>query len=377
MAAGLTPDVDLLVVGAGIHGVGVARAAATAGLSVAVIERTAPAAGTSSRSSKLIHGGLRYLETAQFGLVRESLRERRYMRTTMPDYAHLLPMHIPVYRRMQRSSWQIRAGLSLYALLAGLESDARFESLPRSTWPGLDGLDITQLSAVFRYHEVQTDDAALTRAILAEAVAMGAQVFMPAELVAAECTDDGVCAMVSMEGGERELRARVLVNAAGPWAPLVDGRISPGMAIPAVELVQGTHVEYEGALSQGAFYVEAPADGRAVFVLPWRGRTLVGTTETLYRGDPAKVVPLPDERTYLHDTFAHHFPARAGQTQVDAWAGLRVLPANNTAASRRSRETLLHAGHPRLLSIYGGKLTTWRSTAAKVIQQLAPALGRG
>jgi len=366
-----------VVVGAGIHGVGVARAAAATGLSVAVIERTAPAAGTSSRSSKLIHGGLRYLETAQFGLVRESLRERRYMRTTMPTHAHLLPMHIPVYRRMRRSPWQIRAGLCLYSLLAGFEADARFESLPRSAWSRLDGLDTDQLSAVFRYQEVQTDDAALTNAILAGAVGMGAQVLMPAELVAAVCSADGVRATVRMAGRERELRARVLVNAAGPWAPIVDGRISPGIAIPAVELVQGTHVEYDGALSQGAFYVEAPADGRAVFVLPWRDRTLVGTTETMYRGDPAEVAPLSEERTYLHDTFARHFPARAAQTQVDAWAGLRVLPANNTATNRRSRETLLHAGHPRVLSIYGGKLTTWRSTAAKVMQQLAPALGRG
>ncbi len=366
-----------MVVGAGIHGVGVARAAATAGFTVAVVERTAPAAGTSSRSSKLIHGGLRYLETAQFGLVRESLRERRYMRTNMPSHAHLLPMHIPVYQRMRRSPWQIRAGLSLYSLLAGFEADARFESLPQSVWASLDGLDTAQLSAVFRYHEVQTDDAALTRAILAEAVAKGAQVLMPAELIATECREDGVRVLVKMEGGEREVRARVLVNAAGPWAPLVDGLVRPGIAIPPVELVQGTHVEYDGALSQGAFYVEAPADGRAVFVLPWRGRTLVGTTETAYRGDPANVAPQPSERTYLHDTFARHFPARAGQSQVDAWAGLRVLPANNTATNRRSRETLLHAGHPRVLSIYGGKLTTWRSTAAKVMQQLAPALGRG
>ncbi len=142
---------DLVVIGAGIQGAGIAQAAAAAGYTVLVLEQMAPAAGTSSRSSKLIHGGLRYLESGQFGLVRESLRERALLLKLAPELVKLQPLHIPVYKDSKRCPTTIRTGLSLYALLAGLDSNALFRRVPRAEWHELEGLRQDDLPAVFRY----------------------------------------------------------------------------------------------------------------------------------------------------------------------------------------------------------------------------------
>ena len=372
MGRALTPDCDVLVVGAGIHGAGVAQAAAAAGYSVVVVERTAPAAGTSSRSSKLIHGGLRYLETAQIALVYESLAERRWMLAHAPALVHLLPMHIPVYDDTRRAPWLIRAGLSAYALLGGLREHEGFRALRPSEWSALDGLDTRRLRAVFRYYEAQTDDAALTRAVLASAQRSGATIIMPAEVVAAEPRGDAVDVALAAAGGARSLRARVVVNAAGPWAAGVAARLHSDHTPPAVELVQGTHLEFGGMPARGAYYVEAPADGRAVFVMPYHGRTLVGTTERAYAGDPARVAPTDDERDYLCATYRRYFPASSTEP-VAEWAGLRVLPAAAGAAFGRPRETQFDV-RGRVVSIYGGKLTTWRRTAGDALRLCRRAL---
>lgn len=376
MAPHVTPDFDVVVIGAGIHGAGVAQAVAAAGHTVCVVEQRYPAAGTSSKSSKLIHGGLRYLESGQLSLVRQSLAERSLLLRLAPGLVHPVPMHIPVYRGMRRAPWLIRAGLSAYAVLGRLDRDARFTRVPRAEWGALDGLSTDGLRAVFRYAEAQTDDAALTRAVLRSATALGASIRMPAEFIAAESAPYGVACTVREDGRNAVVRARALVNAAGPWAPEVASRIQPLRAPPPMELVKGSHVEYEGAPSHGAFYVEAQ-DGRAVFVLPYGARTLVGTTEVPYRGDPAEVAATADERAYLHEAFARRFPARAGAPQVAAWAGLRVLPVTATDAFNRPRETVFDFDdrrRPTTLGIYGGKLTTWRTTAHRALQLLEPAL---
>jgi glycerol-3-phosphate dehydrogenase len=172
----------------------------------------------------------------------------------------------------------------------------------------------------------------------------------------------------------------VLVNAAGPWAASVAAAITPAVTVPALELVQGTHIVLATPPAAGAYYVESPRDGRAVFVMPWHGQMLVGTTELPFHGDPASVAPAPHEVHYLLGVLRHYFPAlRSGDASLvrSAFAGLRVLPAARGHAFHRSRETLLlpdRNGAPRLLSIYGGKLTTWRAVAARVLAQLAPSL---
>jgi glycerol-3-phosphate dehydrogenase len=363
---------DVLVVGGGIHGAGVLQAAAAAGLSALLVEERAPAFGTSSRSSKLIHGGLRYLETMQLALVRESLREREILLHVAPHLVKLVPFFIPIYGDTSRPAWKIRAGLSLYAALGGFGSDDRFGRVPREEWSGLDGLETRDLRAVFRYFDGQTDDARLVRAVLASAIELGARVECPARFAAARRVDGGYVATV----GEREVACGALVNAAGPWIVEVQRRIEPRPPSFEVDLVAGAHIELAGALKRGIYYCEAPRDRRAVFLMPWKEHVLVGTTETLYRGDPAAVAPLPSEIEYLLETLHHYLPHFAAVV-TNSWAGLRVLPRAPTAAFARPRDVTLTidvASDPRLVAIWGGKLTGYRATAEKVLAELRATL---
>jgi glycerol-3-phosphate dehydrogenase len=374
---------DIVVVGGGIHGVGVAQAAAAAGHRVLVLEKQGLASGTSGRSSKLIHGGLRYLESWELSLVYECLHERALLLRLAPDLVRLERFHIPIFRNTRRRPWVIRAGLGLYALLGGLARQVRFETVPRSRWGELDGLVTRDLEAVFRYQDAQTDDALLTTAVMHSAIALGAELAVPARFCGAELSGDGYAVRYRIDGRETTCRARVLVNAGGPWANLVLDTVAPAQQVLAVDLVQGAHILVEGNLEGGIYYVESPRDGRAVFVMPRGERTLVGTTEVRFRGHPDDVRALPAEKRYLARVLRRYFPRflPAGPAGIlDAWAGLRVLPAGPGHAFHRSRETVLWVdrkasnGSPRLLSIYGGKLTTYRATAQKVMDRIAPAL---
>ena len=406
-----------MVIGGGIHGAGIAQAAAAGGFSVLVLEQHGLASGTSSRSSKLIHGGLRYLESGQMALVRECLHERELLLKLAPGLVHLQPFYIPIYSNTMRRPAQLRVGLSLYALLGGMDKAARFRRVPGSEWGSLDGLETRDLEAVFQYWDGQTDDAALTRAVMRSAQDLGAHLQMPANFTGAHLDAEGCRVAYQYNGQNHTCQATVLVNAAGPWVNQVLDRIAPAPAQLDVELVQGTHLVVAGTITRGIYYVEAPQDQRAVFVMPWQGNTLVGTTETLYQGDPAAVQPLPQEQEYLMQTLAHYFPAyRHSPVVLSAFAGLRVLPgrsrhpeplaslsravhggtsvargrmpeAADTSASMHvmgeskafshPRDTVLHVDRqerPRLLTIYGGKLTAYRSTAERVMQRLATTL---
>jgi glycerol-3-phosphate dehydrogenase len=372
-------DCDLAVIGGGIHGAGVAQAAAAGGLRVTVLEQyPSLAQGSSSRSSKLIHGGLRYLETAQFSLVRESLRERALLLRLAPELVTLQPFHIPIYRDSRRPRWMLRAGLSLYAALGGFGTENRFTSLGADEWPTLDGLSLEGLRAVYRYHDAQTDDAALTRAVMASAVELGARLQMSARVNSLTIENDGLKLGYTQDDEAKELRAAAVVNAGGPWVNRVLECADPQQPLLSIDLVQGAHLVLPGRLEQGIYYVEA-ADGRVIFAMPWRGNIMVGTTETPWRDEPAASYPRDEEIDYLLTSFGHLFPAlkRERREIVAAFAGLRVLPASEGDAFSRPRDVVLHAPggrNARLLSIYGGKLTTYRATAAKVLERLKTVL---
>lgn len=369
-------DVDLVVVGAGIQGAGVAQAAAAAGYSVLLLERAGIASGTSSRSSKLIHGGLRYLESGQFALVRECLHERALLLRNAPGLVRLVPHHIPVYRETRRRPAWLRAGLSLYALLGGLGTEVRYTVLPRREWQDLDGLHQDGLQAVFRYYDAQTDDMALTRAVVRSAQELGARVRLPAAMTGAAAAGGEMRVHYGQAEGETEVRCHALVNAAGPWVDAVRQMIEPAAPGPGMALVAGTHIVLPRRLNRGVYYTESPRDGRAVFIMPWHGdRTLVGTTERAYRGDPAAIAPRAEEIAYLLETVRHYFPDGASLEPEAAFAGLRVLPAGEDSAFARPRETRLHVTHAgHVVSIYGGKLTAYRATAARVLGHLRAVL---
>jgi len=369
---------DVVVIGAGIHGAGVAQAVAAAGYSVLVLEQYNEAAkGSSSRSSKLIHGGLRYLESGEFHLVKECLRERAMLLRNAPHLVKLVPFYIPVYRDTRRRPWKIALGLMVYSLF----SRKRFHRITSRDWSRLDGLRGDHLDAVFSYYDAQTDDAHLTRSVLQSARTLGAEVITGAEFKQARLDSSEVKVSYLKNGQSTTVTASVLVNAAGSWVNHVLQRIQKpsgaAMELYNMDLVQGTHIVVPGQISH-PYYLEAPQDGRAVFVLPWKNNIMVGTTELNFHGDPADVRPTTAEIDYLLEIYNHYFNRELTSGDlIDAFAGLRVLPSGGGSASSKSRETHFHENdpdRPRVVSIYGGKLTSYRATAEKLIRRIKTVL---
>ena len=369
---------DVVVVGAGIHGAGVAQAAAAAGYSVLVLEQHEETAkGSSSRSSKLIHGGLRYLESGQLHLVQECLHERAILLRIAPHLVKLARFHIPVYTETRRRPWKIMLGLGIYSLL----SRKRFHRVARKNWNQLDGLRTDHLDAVFSYYDAQTDDAHLTRSVLESARMLDADVITRAEFTRAQLGLDNVEVVYNSSGSPQTVIARVLVNAGGPWVNRVLARVLQASGEPAetldIDLVQGSHIVVPGSITH-PYYLEAPQDGRAVFVVPWKDNIMIGTTENHYPGDPAEVTPLASEIDYLLEVYRHYFEANLVRDElIDAFAGLRVLPGGRGEAFNKSRDTHFlqdNASRPRLVSIYGGKLTSYRAAADKVLAMIRKTL---
>ena len=364
----MSDDVDVLIIGAGIQGAGVAQAAAAAGYRVRIFEQQAIAAGTSSRSSKLIHGGLRYLESHQYALVRKTLKERDLLLRNAPKLVKLTPFYIPVYATTRRRPALVWLGLMLYSLLGGLRATSRFRSVPQAEWAQL-AIAQDGLLAVYQFWDAQTDDAALTQAVIHSAQSLGAGLVCPASFVSAQVAADRVEVVYRQAGEEFRCSSHVLVNASGPWVNDVLAGVSPKVPGLEVELVQGTHIVLDNPPPTGVLYVEAPQDRRAIFIMPWYDKMLVGTTETIYTGEPGEEAPLAAEIEYLRDVFRHYFPRLSNQV-LESFAGLRVLPKSPHTPFRRPRDTVLHIGPQRVLSLYGGKLTGYRATADEVMQKI-------
>jgi glycerol-3-phosphate dehydrogenase len=368
---------DIVIIGAGIHGAGCAQAAAAAGFNCLVLEQySKPAQGTSSRSSKLIHGGLRYLEGGYFGLVRESLREQALLLKNAPELVHRVPFYLPVYKGGHRPAWMIRAGLMFYKLLGG----QNFKNIHRDQWQNLDGLKTEGLKQVFQYWDAQTDDALLTKAVLVSAQQMGAEVATSACFGSARRAGDGYIINYMRAETCHKVQAKILINASGPWVNQVLAVIHPKPPQLSVDLVAGTHIVLPAQLDKGIYYLESLTDQRAVFVMPWKDHILMGTTETLYTGDPASITSTDHEINYLLDIYNNYFKCKLTRNDVlESFAGLRVLPAQKDSPFKRSRETIFFPDHeqePKLFTIYGGKLTTYRATSECLINKIIPLLPR-
>ena len=362
---------DLAIIGGGIHGAACAREASEKGYSVLVLEQyDRPGMGTSSKSSKLIHGGLRYLESGQFKLVRECLQERKHLLQSASHLVKLVPFHIPVYQDTRRPSWLIRIGLIIYSVF----SHSRFKSIPRSQWQHLDGLKTKQLKHVFQYYDAQTDDRQLTEYIMQQAIDLGTKLETGAYFESASCTDRNCTLTYSRSGQHHRIECGMIINAAGPWVNRVLDHIQPVQSKLDIDLVLGTHIVVEGQLEQGMYYLESPSDKRAVFVMPWKGRMMIGTTERQLN-ELQNTISAPDEDIdYLIGIFNHYFTRQIHrQDVVEAFAGVRVLPGSSTSTFRRPRDTIIHhdrSVHPRVFTLYGGKLTAHRITAQRLIKQL-------
>jgi glycerol-3-phosphate dehydrogenase len=371
---------QVVVLGGGINGVAVARQCARAGKHTLLVEQNDFASGVTSRSTRIIHGGLRYLEHGELSLVRESLREREKL---LRERSHLVhPMHflLVLNETSQRSAMKVRAGLWLYQRMAG--------KLPRQDSNEMElkqferVLDAGHRWSFFNYEDAQCEfPERLVAEWLREAVEAGAVVRNHMEALAVDVAHgrcSGVLLRDLITGKDQRIDAGWVINCTGPWADRVCQRSSIRMAKPMLGGVRGSHIvlpRFPGSPS-AAVYTEA-MDGRPIFVLPWNDQILVGTTEVADTGDPGKTAPSPDEISYLVRSVAQLFPKAkiSAQSVKHAFAGVRPLPySEGNRPSAVTRRHILHDhaddGAARMLSVIGGKLTTAVSLARECARKI-------
>ncbi|SFP60350.1 glycerol-3-phosphate dehydrogenase [Sphingomonas rubra] len=375
------PDgtIDMLVVGGGINGAGIARDAAGRGLSVLLVEQDDLASHTSSASTKLIHGGLRYLEYGEFRLVREALIERERLWGMAPHIIWPLRFVLP-QTQSPRPAWMVRLGLFLYDHLGGRERLPGTETVSLAGTPWGNGLKADGGRA-FVYSDCWVEDSRLVALNAVDAAERGAIIKTRTRLVAADRDADGWRATLETGDGRREVRARAVVNAAGPWVADVLGRAGGGRTDRGVRLVKGSHIVvprlYDG---DHALMLQNP-DRRIVFAIPYEGDyTLVGTTDEAWDDAPGRATIGEAETDYILATIARYFERTVTRADV-AWSfsGIRPLYDDKAAsASAVTRDYVLDldAGEGRapMLSVFGGKITTYRKLAEHALRDLAPLL---
>jgi glycerol-3-phosphate dehydrogenase len=379
-----TPTFDLLVIGGGINGAGIARDAAMRGLKVAVVEQGDFASGTSSKSSKLIHGGLRYLENYEFALVLEASRERDLLRRHLaPHLVQPMPFVFPVFHGDPVGRMRLTAGLWVYDGLSAFRNIARHRSWGRrATVRHEPRLRTEGLRGALHYYDCWTDDARLTLETMLAAVAAGAIVCNYVGVVELLRNGERLCgARVEdrLHGGALTIHARQIVNATGPWLDRVRSLDEPA-APPMLRLTKGVHivVPRERVGNVNAIVLRAPRDGRVMFAIPWEDQVLVGTTDTDYDGDPATVAADADDVRYLLEAVNQCFPAATllERDVIGAYAGVRPLvkPADAGRPSDTSREEAMFESASGLLSLGGGKLTTYRRVSERVVDRVVERL---
>lgn len=373
---------DLLVIGGGITGAGVARDAAMRGLEIALVEKDDFASGTSSRSSRLIHGGIRYLEHLQLGMVRESVRERETLLRIAPHLVHPLEFTWPVYRGARISRKKLRLALGVYSLLARRVVFPRIHSAD-AVLAREPSIQSRELKGGASYTDAATDDSGLTLANILSAQSHGAVTLNHTEALRQISRDKNEWLVKVRDGPsemDTEVRARVVLNATGPW------RLNLERRWPQFRLQRrgskGAHIALprDRVGNRGAVTLISPDDGRVMFVLPDRHLTIVGTTDTWTDESPDEVRASSSDAEYLLNAVAAYFPdARLTESDiVSAWAGIRPLAdwdpdKNPSDISREHRITQNGAG---LMTVSGGKLTTYRAMAAEIVDQVERELGR-
>ncbi|KVR02745.1 glycerol-3-phosphate dehydrogenase [Burkholderia ubonensis] len=373
---------DLLVVGGGINGAGIARDAAGRGLSVMLCEQDDLASHTSSASTKLIHGGLRYLEYKEFGLVRKALQERETLLRAAPHIMWPLRFVMPHMPNL-RPAWLIRIGLFLYDHLA-----------KRELLPGSRGIDmrrhaagaplIDSIKRGFVYSDGWVDDARLVVLNALDAKERGAEILTRTKLVSAERVGDEWEARLQLADGSMSVvRARAIANAAGPWVgDVLHGALGRG-AQHSVRLVKGSHIITRRLFDHDHAYIFQNPDKRIIFAIPYeRDFTLIGTTDVEYTNDPAKVAIDGNETQYLCESINRYFKRKISPADVHwTYSGVRPLledenAANASAVTRDYRLEMDDGAGAPLLSVFGGKITTFRKLAEEAGDLLCRALGR-
>jgi glycerol-3-phosphate dehydrogenase len=367
---------DLAIIGGGINGVGIARDAAGRGLSVLLLEQGDLAGATSSASTKLIHGGLRYLEHYEFRLVHEALTEREVLLRAAPHIAWPLRFVLPHHAGL-RPWWMIRAGLFMYDHMGGRRILPPTSVLDLRNDPAGETLR-EEFTRAFEYSDCWVDDARLVVLTARDAALRGADIRTRTRCEAAR-PEDGVWAL-TLEGGVQE-RARVLVNAAGPWVSQVLSGVVGENAPTRVRMVKGSHIVVPRLFDHDRCYIFQNADGRICFAIPYQDDfTLIGTTDEEYQGDPYAVAPTHDEEAYLCAAVSAYLREPINPASI-VWryAGVRPLRDDGSSkAQEATRDYVLElTGTPPILSVFGGKITTFRRLAEAAMARLTrffPAL---
>jgi glycerol-3-phosphate dehydrogenase len=373
---------DLLIIGGGINGCGIARDAAGRGYSVLLCEMGDLASATSSWSSKLIHGGLRYLEYYEFRLVREALMEREVLWKMAPHIIAPLRLVLP-HRKGLRPAWLLRLGLFLYDHIGGRKLLPGTRVLDLTTDPTGKPLKSKTFRKGFEYSDARVDDARLVVLNARDAANRGADIRTRTKVLAAK-RDGGLWTVTLQDqatGRQESVSARTVVNAAGPWvASVLTGQL--GVASKAhTRLVQGSHIVVRKLYEHDRAYILQNPDGRIVFVIPYQvDFTLIGTTDRDYRGDPAKVAATPEEIDYLCQAVSENF-ARPVSPQDVVWAYSGVRPLYDDGASEAkaaTRDYVLELdatdGKAAVLSVFGGKITTYRRLAEEALERITKHL---
>jgi glycerol-3-phosphate dehydrogenase len=381
---------DLAVVGGGITGAAVARDAALRGMSVLLVEKNDFASGTSSRSSKLVHGGVRYLEHGEFGLVAESTRERALLWKLAPELVHPMPFLFPAYKDSRVPLWKLSAGLWLYDLLALFRTPSLHRRYDASETAQVEpGLRTEQMTGSIFYWDGATNDALLTLANVLDARAHGACALPRVELEGVEWNSNEARSpgghrlrLKDLRGGKGfDARARVVCCAAGPWTDFLPGLWpegeGPGAGKPRLlATTRGSHIVVPASRlpTKHAVVLVHPKDGRVLFSIPWADATILGTTDLFDREAPDSVAISTEEVDYLIDAGNHYYPAAKLRREdvLSTWSGLRPLlaPPENASESEISREHHIEWREPGLVVVAGGKLTTHREMAEQVLARV-------
>jgi glycerol-3-phosphate dehydrogenase len=372
---------DLLVLGGGITGAGVALDATLRGLRVGLIDKGDFGSGTSSASSKLVHGGLRYLEHGDVGLVREALTERGRLLRNAPHLVRRLRFVIPFVAGARVPPWQWRAGLTLYDLLAGSANIRRSRPLrPRQVLAAAPGLRPAGLAGGAEYADAWMDDARLCLAVVRTAALHGARVANYVEATAFERQAGRIAAVRAQDrlgGAELRLAARLVLNATGPWGDAVR-RLAGEAGGEGMRPTKGVHLVAPGRGLPAALLLLHPDDGRVFFAIPWLNKTLIGTTDTDCPEGPDAVAVSAADVDYLLRGHNHYLdPPLRPEDLLGSFAGVRPLVVSRPGEpSARSREFRLSEGSTGLLTASGGKYTTWRSMAESITDAVMRRLGR-
>jgi glycerol-3-phosphate dehydrogenase len=367
---------DIVIMGGGINGCAIARLLSQNGKKVCILERHTVGSGTSSNSSKLIHGGLRYLETGRVGLVQESLKDRKRLFELYPDLVEMVPFYLPVYNDSLRPWWIIRAGLGLYDLLS---CQTKYHCRHISNTDFLNrfvGIKSRGLRRVYLYYDGKTNDLEMTRKMARDAVGFGCDIRENCQVFSINIDDKLIKIMYKNSRGEHKVGAPLLINATGPWIDEVNVKYR----LPhnyRISKVSGVHIVLNRTLVPDCMFLQT-YNRRIFFMIPWaEGRTIIGTTERMER-DSCDDVQIQDaDVKYLLDCANHYLQEPVSQDNIcDTFLGIRPLvriknaDSDATTMSRDYKIDVISKGKVKLIHVYGGKLTTCLSMSEKVAARI-------